>query len=116
MSLAMIIDPMLCDIRDGNQVVLVAASVTTPIVLQHLANQRLKEEVPGLRQQTAETERLRKEGETLKATAQSSERERAREQAELARLVANWRRSKPVERKPTPSPVRRGLSAGRYVS
>src|SRR5947207_2428205 len=34
---------------------LVAASVTTPIVLQHLANQRLKEEVAVLRQQTAET-------------------------------------------------------------
>lgn len=66
--------------------VLVAASVTTPIVLQHLANQRLKEEVAGLRQQTAESERLREEGETLKATAQSAERERAREQAELARL------------------------------
>ena len=65
---------------------LVAASLTTPIVFQHLANQRLGEEVAGLRQQAAETEKLREEGERLRAEAQSSGRERAREQAELARV------------------------------
>ncbi len=65
---------------------LVAASVTTPIVLQHLANQRLKEEVAVLRQQTAETEKLREDGERLRAEAQSSESQRAKEQTELARL------------------------------
>jgi RNA polymerase sigma factor (sigma-70 family) len=65
---------------------LVAASVTTPIVLQHFANQRLKEEVAVLRRQTAETEKLREEGGRLRAEAQSSESQRAREQTELARL------------------------------
>src|SRR5437667_11992604 len=65
---------------------LVAASVTTPIVLQHLANQRLKEEVAVLRQQTAETEKLREDGQRLRAEAQSSESQRAKEQTELARL------------------------------
>src|SRR5438552_4456502 len=65
---------------------LVAASVTTPIVLQHLANQRLKEEVAVLRHQTAETEKLREDGERLSREAQSSESQRAKEQTELARL------------------------------
>ena len=65
---------------------LVAASVTTPIVLQHLANQRLKEEVAVLRQQTAETEKLREDGARLRTEAQSSESQRAKEQTELARL------------------------------
>jgi len=65
---------------------LVALSVTTPIVLQHLANQRLKEEVAVLRQQTAETEKLREDGERLRMEAQSSETQRSREQTELARL------------------------------
>jgi hypothetical protein len=64
----------------------VAASVATPIVLQHLDNQRLKEEVAVLRQQTAEAENLREEGERLRAAAQSSESWRAKEQTELARL------------------------------
>jgi hypothetical protein len=67
---------------------LVAASVTTPIVLQHLANQRLNEQVAILRQQTAETEKLREDGERLRTEAQSSESQRAREQTELARLRA----------------------------
>jgi RNA polymerase sigma factor (sigma-70 family) len=65
---------------------LVATSVTTPIVLQHLANQGLKEEVAVLRQQTAETEKLREDGERLRTEARSSERQRAKEQTELARL------------------------------
>jgi hypothetical protein len=65
---------------------LVAAIVTTPIVLQHLTNQRLKEEVAVLRRQTAETEKLRADGERLKAQAQSSESQRAEQQTELARL------------------------------
>jgi RNA polymerase sigma factor (sigma-70 family) len=65
---------------------LVAASITTPIVLQHLANQRLKEEVVVLRQQTAETAKLREDGERLRAVAKSAESERDKEQTELARL------------------------------
>lgn len=70
--------------------VLVAASVTTPILLQHLANRRLKEAVAALRgqtaEQTAEMDRLRKQGERLTADVQSSESRRAAEQGELARL------------------------------
>src|SRR5689334_20843687 len=44
----------------------VAASVATPIVLQHLANQGLKKEVAALHQQTAETEKVRNEAERLR--------------------------------------------------
>ncbi len=65
---------------------LMAASVTTPIVLQHLANQRLKETVAVLRQQTVETEHLRGEGDRLRAEAQASEGQRVKEETELARL------------------------------
>jgi RNA polymerase sigma factor (sigma-70 family) len=65
---------------------LLAATVTTPIVLQHLANQRLKEEVGALRLQTSETKKLREDAERLAAQAESSERQRAREQTELGRL------------------------------
>jgi RNA polymerase sigma factor (sigma-70 family) len=78
---------------------LVAATVATPIVFQHLANQRLKEEVAALQQQTAETEKLREEAERLKAEAQSSERQRAREQAELVRLQGELAGLKPRETK-----------------
>jgi RNA polymerase sigma factor (sigma-70 family) len=66
--------------------VLVAASLTTPIVLQHHANQRLKEEAAVLRRRVADTDKLREDAERLRAEAQSSERLRAPEQAELVRL------------------------------
>ena len=63
-----------------------AASVTTPIVLQHFTNQRLKEEVAVLRQRTDDTSTLREDVERLRAETQSSERERSRQRTELARL------------------------------
>jgi len=79
---------------------LVAASVTAPIVLQHLANQRLKGEVAVLRQQTAEMETLREDGERLMAEARSSESQRAKELAELARLRGELVALKARETKP----------------
>jgi len=65
---------------------LVAATVTTPIVLQHFANQRLKAEVSVLQQQAAETADLRQEGERLRAEVRSAENRRTMDQTELARL------------------------------
>src|SRR5262249_38338644 len=65
---------------------LLAAGVTTPLVLQYQANSRLTNQLALLRQKGPELDRLREEVERLKAEARSSSEQRERERTELARL------------------------------
>jgi hypothetical protein len=89
---------------------LLAASVTTPMVLQHQKTSRLMDELAILRQQGSELDRLRGEVERLAAENQSAAGQRDKDRAELARLRGELTTLKAPEtktasaRKGTPPP------------
>ena len=67
---------------------LLAASVTTPLILQHQKTSHLTDELAALRQQMPEMDRLRDEVLRLTTAAQSYAGQREKDRAELARLRA----------------------------
>ena len=82
---------------------IVAAGIATPVVLQHQTNARLRSEIEGLRQQSAELTRLREENRRL-AALQTDADELARlrnEHAELMRLRGQTAANRQRERELT---------------